>query len=796
MKTLLAFIALIACLVMAQAPASGYPPGYIGPYTRLGAVGAGDLLDGGPQLQGALVFIRDAGVPYFYDGTSWQSFGGGGTDDAYWVDGGSGRVNLRGVSVAGPSAGPFIVQPNNSSTNLSTAAVVSGQNFVGGANGLTALSFMGPNVTSPSIFNAWGNIFTSQGTSANMHAGLILHAHNGGGETSHSFVTGNISAWPVTTTNGNLMARIAPAANGFALGGATGNGGSVLSYATSGNIAFGALRNGARFDLGDGTNDYFASNGTGIEAASYVRVGNYNDAGLPLATSIAGGIAYNTSQGQPVYSDGTAWQSFGGGGNYWADAGFLSNGGVRPASGTGAAMRTSAYVIDQTNAEKALWLIGKSTALTFPIADPALTLYSEVGHAAIKFSQGFQFNNSGSAYVFYSAADSPGSGFGFGLNLKSNSIVFTENGTTERFGRFDSSTNGFVASTPSGSNAWANDTNGARIDLGTGASDYCASDGTGIETPSYWESTRALTTGPGVIANAATLTSNSTLSYDSTLSSTYAAGSIATDDVRGTVIRRFDYSLPDGGLTVGAFSPIAPHIVFDEQTFTTRVVGKELNSPPKFAEFVPTSIAGSPDGGGTYLDMYWTDADNTTQLLGNRLWYYIETTGASGNQQYGQSTDSSIGTFDGTAFQRITSSDLSPSMCQRVYTGANVTDTRHWVGMGAGTLAAGTSTMSQNGVFFRYDPTVDTDWQLCTKDGVTQSCAKTTVVVTASTEYTLCAKLDAARTAYGYINGNFVARKTSNRVPADTALGPFVSVEAQAVAVKRLYIGVMQIGTR
>lgn len=332
---------------------------------------------------------------------------------------------------------------------------------------------------------------------------------------------------------------------------------------------------------------------------------------------------------------------------------------------------------------------------------------------------------------------------------------------------------------------WFND-NGARLHFGTGSSDYAVSDGTGIETPSYWESTRTLTTGPGLIASATTLTSNSTLSFDSTLSSTYAAGSIATDDIRGTVIRRL------ASTGTSAFAPVAPHIVFDEQTFTTRIIGKELNAPPKFAEFLAQSAPGNK-----YLDMYWTDADNVTQVLGTRLWYYIETTEVPNNQQYGTSTASTQGTFDGTAFTRMTSSDLSPSICQRVYTGADMTNTRIWVGLGAGTLAAATSTMSQNGVFFRYDSSVpDTAWQFCTKDGTTQSCGNTTVTVTAATEYTLCAKLDDTRTAYAYINGNIVGRKTSNRVPADTVLGPFISVETLTTATKRLNVGVMQIGTR
>lgn len=265
---LIVAVGLASALVLAQQ--------FVGPVIRPGNTQEAffPTPDSG-YLTGGLIYGTTNRALYFSDGTQWLPLlhqgdaGSGGSGESYWTDGGSGRVDLKGVSIAGQSAGPLIVQNNNSTTSLTPTLVVSGRNYVGGAEGMTALSFMGPNVSSPNVTDSWANIFTSQSTNANIHNGLILHTSNGGANSSISFVTGNVSGWPGTGTGGNLMARIASANSSFSAGGAAGIGGSVLSYASAGNIAFAAIYDGARFDFGQGLNDYAVSDGTGIETPGY-----------------------------------------------------------------------------------------------------------------------------------------------------------------------------------------------------------------------------------------------------------------------------------------------------------------------------------------------------------------------------------------------------------------------------------------------------------------------------------------------------------------------------------------------
>lgn len=83
----------------------------------------------------------------------------------------------------------------------------------------------------------------------------------------------------------------------------------------SGSDAIYFANNGARLHLGTGASDYFDSNGTRIRTPgaftsdSYVQVGRLATGSLPAATQ--GGFIYDTTVGQPKWSDGSTWQTFG-----------------------------------------------------------------------------------------------------------------------------------------------------------------------------------------------------------------------------------------------------------------------------------------------------------------------------------------------------------------------------------------------------------------------------------------------------------------------------------------------------
>lgn len=114
-----------------------------------------------------------------------------------------------------------------------------------------------------------------------------------------------------------------------------------------------------------------------------------------------------------------------------------------------------------------------------------------------------------------------------------------------------SSSASYTASAGSGSNAFAASTNGARFDIGAGASDYFSSNGTTITTPAIFESTGATMSGNLIIGTRA---ANNNAFQVTNQGARYDMGGGTNDylDGDGTAVRTAGYGVGPG--TAGQFA--------------------------------------------------------------------------------------------------------------------------------------------------------------------------------------------------------------------------------------------------
>jgi hypothetical protein len=302
---------------------------------------------------------------------------------------------------------------------------------------------------------------------------------------------------------------------------------------------------------------------------------------------------------------------------------------------------------------------------------------------------------------------------------------------------------------------------GTRFDLSNGGTnDYMVSDGTGIETPSYWESTLAFASGAGVIAQRVQ-------AYGGTNDSLTTAAATAAFPGTMQLDNTFDeMTFQQSG---SKFSPFGmPHITYGSQTFTTRIV-QNAGGVPALAERVAASSAGA-----TFQMLHsLTGCTYGTGVSSNRQMSSVLTS-AEANRQCSSTTASSAAPL---TLAGIVNSDTLPMMCIRIRTGATITNSRWWAGLSSAATASATSTMAGNGAMFRYDTSVDGLLRLCTRDGTTQSCASTGITVAPVTMYHLCVRLDSARAAWAWVDGVYVAKVSGNVPAANTMLAPWNSFE-------------------
>lgn len=719
---------VLAILVFASLPTLAQST--LGNMFKLGGSTTANLPASSTYTVGALIYDLDAGVPKYNDGVAWTSLvSGGGSGGGFWYDAGAGYIQASEIlGVPNVAATPVNVTKlavNPGYTNLSVPTVTVEQ---------PVISQNIPNIRANTTYNVGlgGGRYSEAQFGFNGAYAAQFGSYYQVGTGQH--VAG------ICANNNN--APFSGSAIRLSIGDNGGNKCDEYSFATtSPNLKFEVIE-------------------TDVRTLVPFKLAPYTDAGIPTASGRTGAVVYNTSQGAPVWSDGTSWQSFGGGTGgsaYWYD------GGVSGAENTIAVRADVNKVVLYPGIAPTSYSAGTAIiAVEHPSSanEGVIAFWGDVSPPAQPM---FSAKGGGGSNQF-AVNGQPGTGAALTIykNSTSTSLQVVNGGAIK-------------TDATAGNYAYRADVTGALWDFGAGGSDYAASDGIGIETPSYWESTRAFTTGAGLFANSATIASTATASYTTTNIAAYSNGSLASDSVRGLMYKRPQTS---------EMAPMAPHLIFDEQTFTTRLLADGAVGPPTFAE---TAFSNSKA-----LILYWDDSASSIQLRGNprRTWYPL-TSSADGTSKR------AVSAFSGdTTMSALVHEQQSLSMCQRVLTSdTNIDAMRVWIGL-VKTVPTNSDTLPDKGVAFRYAAGTDTRWQICSHNGTTQACSNTNVTVSLDTEYTLCFKVASVGTVNAFVNGAYVATVSSSLIGAGTdGLGFNASVTTTSAAARTLYIGNLQIGS-
>lgn len=418
---------------------------------------------------------------------------------------------------------------------------------------------------------------------------------------------------------------------------------------------------------------------------------------------------------------------------------------------------------------------GAGTPVQFRVEDPGTT-----DNGNIRFFSDatgisppmLQLNgNGGNTQVSINSASSSGSALYVQTGNAPTAIQVVNNGGV----------GGIIATNaPSGTAAFKADITGAVWKIGAGTVDQIVSDGTGLETPSYWESTRAFSSGSGVFAAAATLSGAGGSSFTSANNTTLGTGAISRNTSLDTIVHI--------GASGGARPIVEP--VWDRQTISTRVVGNGLASYAEIAEYVACNAYG---GTAAKVQAYVSGgAATTTTVASSGRTYFGIASIADGAQKYWTTACSSAAT---TPYAFLTPNSGASQMlnyCQRILMHSDVSSQRVWVTLSESLPSADSDNLA-SGVGFRYSAGVSANWYYCGFTGGSSSCTDTGIAATASTEFTLCTDMVLGAGAAFYINGNYIGLKTMDAL---TNAYPLVMLDPTGAVTRAVYMGPMNIETR
>lgn len=339
----------------------------------------------------------------------------------------------------------------------------------------------------------------------------------------------------------------------------------------------------------------------------------------------------------------------------------------------------------------------------------------------------------------------------------------------------------FSGNAVSGSNSVAIVTSGSRMDVGAGTSDYFNSDGTGITTPSYWDSSRAFSAGPGIIGNSVKSAGATFASFTQTNATALGSDVIVHNDTLSNMWQ----TLPSATVTTGAgvaFMPMGAEHTMQRQTVHTTVFGTGVNTFPEIAERIPCASFG---GSGATVQMYWTGAATTSSVVNGRQVGGIASTG-DGSQKYGVPACSSAATTPYAFIATPAAAAGALTHCQRLSTYSDVTSTIIWSLFTTAIPAADSTTLSASAFGFRYASSVGSTWYACYYDSST-TCADTGVTVSASTDYLLCSHLSGTGAIVYTVNGVYTNGATPASFP--TQGYPLVSLDPTASVTRALNVG-------
>ncbi len=244
---------VIIALLLALAGGIAFSQSIIGPMYKLGSSTTANLPASSSLTTGALIYDLDAGVPKYNNGSSWLEMGGGGGDSLWSVattDAGVLNRISSGYSLQSADAGALLVGTTGTGA-YSPLAAFSGQP---GGNSWASIAFM-----------------TNQGSADPFVLGNVGGYQSGNG----------IQVCAQSTASGQINLRTAAVDCHNPAGGYiwnfdrfgrlnAPNPGTIRFPSTpSGTNAIEVSTNGARVDFGAGTDDYAASDGTGVRTPSY-----------------------------------------------------------------------------------------------------------------------------------------------------------------------------------------------------------------------------------------------------------------------------------------------------------------------------------------------------------------------------------------------------------------------------------------------------------------------------------------------------------------------------------------------
>lgn len=511
------------------------------------------------------------------------------------------------------------------------------------------------------------------------------------------------------------------------------------------------------------------------------QLGRVTTANQPASsTTIQGALLYNLDAGAPVFNDGTTWKQLidtstlpATPAQYWEDAGagyiFADESASNPDAG-------AFYMTSRGNA-------------TGGNVKPAVIINSTSSYVGGNITGSIEFRGAtalgdGLFGTIY-ASQTTSSGMGIGLNLVGGGVV--SGGIT--FASDSTSTPGIAAtllgnwapnrtltfSQTTGNNAILL-TTGARADLGGGGSDYFASDGTGITTPTYVQSSLAFASGAGILAPGIRPSGGAANTFTVAAASNGGGGVLAFDSTNKVMMVQKD---------INGYAPIAqPHLVYDRQTFSTRIFGVTKNMYPEIAERISCDSVG---GTGATMQMYWLGATSSTTTFSSNTRRGIGLVSTDNAPVYGTTVCSSAATT-----QYLPVAGYNSAFCQVIETSSSIATMTIMALMSNYVPANGATTLTSQAYGFKYSSGIGTPWYACYYDGA-ETCTTTGVTVAVSTSYVLCAKDNAQASTDFFINGVHVHRAAGAANLSNGA--PLIWVDLSAGAPNGILASVMQTET-
>lgn len=122
-----------------------------------------------------------------------------------------------------------------------------------------------------------------------------------------------------------------------------------------------------------------------------------------------------------------------------------------------------------------------------------------------------------------------------------------------------------------------------------------------------------------------------------------------------------------------------------------------------------------------------------------------------------------------------------------IATGPDLTNTRIWVGLSAGSVHTSSVTTNRHAMFRFATDVPDAGWSCSTADDTTESSTASGVAVAADTIYKLTVDHSTAGTCLFYINDVLVVTKTTHLPTGIFPMGPYIAITTLADEAKTLY---------